>query len=394
MPGRNRKQVILEEERNSIMAKQRGHGEGSVYHRKDGRWAASITLEGRRRKTFYGKTRKEVQEQLKIALRDQQQGMLATGPQQTVKAYLEHWLEEVHKPTIHMSSYIKYRRILNRYIFPSLGHIQVQKLTPQHVQALYAQKLKEGLAAETVRGIHRMLHKALDDAVRWNLVPRNVCDAVTQPRPTRYEIRPLTGEQAQLLLEKARGSRLETILIVALTTGIRRGELLALQWQDINFDEGSLHVCRTMNRIEGKGIMVSEPKTAKSRRKIMLPHLVIEALKQHRVRQLEARLKAGAAWKERDLVFCNASGNFLDPANVLRMFGKLLRDAGLPHMRFHDLRHSAATILLTMGVHPKIVQELLGHSQISMTMDTYSHVLPSMQKEAMSRWDDWFREQS
>ena len=374
--------------------KQRGHGEGSIYQRKDGRWAASITLEGGKRKTFYGKTRREVHEKLQKALQEQQQGILVTGPQQTMKQYLEHWLERVHKPTIRLSTYIKYRGNADRYILPALGHIRVQKLTPQQVQSFYTRMVEEGLTARTVHSVHTVLHKALDNAVRWGLVPRNVCDAVSQPRPVQHEIQPLTKEQAQRLLQAARAHRLEALLIMALATGMRRGELLSLRWKDISFEDASLHVRRTMNRIVGHGIVESETKTSKGRRRIMLPLFVIEALKHHRTRQLEARLLADAAWQEHDLVFCNIYGGFLDPANVLRLFGQLLEDADLPHMRFHDLRHSSATILLGMGVHPKVVQELLGHSQIGMTMDTYSHVLPSLQRDAMEKWDDLFGEQS
>src|SRR3989440_2738314 len=167
------------------MAKQRGHGEGTIYHRKDGRWVASITLENRKRKYFYGETRKEVQEKLKVALHEQQQGTLPTGPQQTVKQYLEHWLEEVHKPTIRLSTYERYRVILDKHIVPALGHLQVQKLTPQHIQAFYAHLLKEGFSPKTVRITHAVLHKALENAVRWRLVARNVCDDVSLPRQTK-----------------------------------------------------------------------------------------------------------------------------------------------------------------------------------------------------------------
>ena len=371
---------------------RRGHGEGSIYQRKDGRWAASISLENRKRKTFYGKTRREVQEQLKVALREQQQGMLATGPQQSMKHYLEYWLEEVHKPSILSTTYRGYRIFLNKHILPALGHVQLQRLTSQQVQAFYTKKLKEGLAAKTVRNMHGLLHKALDNAVRWGLVPRNVSDAVSLPRQTRHEIQPLNRVQAQRLLEAAKGHALQGLLTLAVTTGMREGELLALRWQDIDFDTQSLQNRRSMSFIPGKGYVELEPKTEKGRRKIMLPSFVCEALKQHRLRQLERRLKVGTRWQERDLVFCNIYGGFLDPAHLRQRFDRLLRDAGLPDVRFHDLRHSAATILLSMGVHPKVVQELLGHSQIDVTMDTYSHVLPSMQQEAMEKLDDLFRQ--
>ncbi len=371
---------------------RRGHGEGSIYRRKDGRWTASITLEDRKRKTFYGKTRKEVQELLKNALHQQQVGALATGPQQTVKQYLEQWLEQVHKPAIRLSSYIKYRGLLDRDILPALGHLRLQKLTPQHVQALYARKLEEGLTARTIHSIHSLLHKALDTAVHWDLVSRNVCDLVSQPRPCQHEIRPLNKDQAMQLLKAAREHRLEALLTLAVATGMRRGELLSLRWQDINLADACLHVRHTMNRILGHGIVESEPKTPQGKRKIMLPQFAVEALKEQRTRQQEARLQAGSAWRDQDLVFSNIYGGYLDPGNTLRIFHKLVEEAGLPHLRFHDLRHSAATILLGMGVHPKVVQELLGHSKIGITMDIYSHILPSMQQEAMGKMQDAFEE--
>jgi integrase len=235
-----------------------------------------------------------------------------------------------------------------------------------------------------------MLHKALDHAVRWGLVPRNVCDAVSLPKKTRHEMQPLTEKQARQLLIAARGHSLEGLLTLAVTTGMRSGELLALKWQDINFDTGSLHIRRTMGYISGRGYLEFEPKTSRSRRKIVLPPFVCEALKQHRTRQLEARLKAGDRWQDRDLVFCNIYGGYLDPAHLRQRFDKLLKEADLPDVRFHDLRHSAATILLSMGVPAKVVQEILGHSQISMTMDIYSHVLPDMQQEAMDKMDELF----
>ena len=243
------------------MAKQRGHGEGSIYQRSDGRWAASLTLEGRKRKTFYGKTRKEVQEKLRVALHEQKQGTLATGQQQTLKQYLEHWLE-VHKQAIRLTTFVRYRSIVNKHLTPALGHILLQKLTPLKIQDLYTQKLSEGLVPKTVITIHGVLHKALDDAVRWNLVARNVSDAVSLPRLIRSEIQPLSREQAQKLLEVARGHRFEALLTVALVTGMRRGELLALRWQDIDLEHRSLQVRRTVSLIRGHGYVETEPKKA------------------------------------------------------------------------------------------------------------------------------------
>jgi integrase len=363
---------------------RRGHKEGSIYHRKDGRWAASISLEGGKRKTFYGKTRREVQEQLKTALHQQQQGTLMASSRQTVEQFLTHWLEQVHKPTIRIRTYLRYQQHLRVHILPGLGRYQLQKLSPQHVQAFYTLKLEEGLSARTVSAFHSLLHKALDTAVRWNLLSRNVCDAVSPPRPKRREIRTFTPEQAQQLLEAVSNHRLKILFILALATGMRLGELLGLKWEDIS--DGTLQVRRTLYYINKVGFEEAEPKTEKSRRNIILPAFVVEELKQHRIRQLEERLKAGESWKEHNLVICTVTGYYISPGDIsAKLLRSILRKAGLPRIRFHDLRHSAATLLLSMGVHPKVVQELLGHSQISMTMDIYSHVLPSMQKEAMEK---------
>jgi integrase len=372
---------------------RRGHGEGSIYLRSDGRWAASISVEDGKRKTFYGKTRKEVQEQLKTALHQPQQGMLATGPQQKVGQFLIHWLEDVHKQSIRSRTYERYEEIVRLHLVPGIGHHQLQKLSPQHLQSFYTKKLEEGLSTTTVISFHNVLHKALETAVRWNLLPRNICDLVSPPRRKRFEIQPLGIEQVQQLLAAARGHRLEALFILALASGLRRGELIGLKWQDINFLAGMLQVRRILTRVPsklpGKGYVEAEPKTEKGRRSILLPPFVIEALKQHRAKQLESKLKAGSAWQDHDYVFCTSIGTHLNPTrDILDQLKALLKKAGLPDIRFHDLRHSSATMLLGMGVHPKIVQEILGHSQISMTMDTYSHVLPTMQREAMSKMND------
>jgi integrase len=297
------------------MAKQRGHGEGSIYQRKDGRWAASLTLEGGKRRTFYGKTRKQAYDKLKRAQHELQQGMLATGPKQTVKQYLEYWLEEVHKLTVKPATYIKYRSLLNRHVLPVLGHVQLQKLSQEHVQSLYTLKQKEGLSAKTIRLVHGILHKALDDAVRWERINRNVCDLVSQPRPVRYEIQALNAEQAHKLLEVVKGEhRLEGILMLALVTGARRGEILALRWHDVDLEQRTLQIRRTVARLQGLGYVETEPKTVKGMRQIILPDIVIDVLRRQRIYQNEARLKAGVDWQDKDLIFSNKFGGYLDPS--------------------------------------------------------------------------------
>ena len=371
------------------MAK-RGRGEGSIYRRRDGRWTAEISLEGGKSKFLYGRTRKEVQEKLKTALYEQQQGTLVTGAQQKVGPFLTHWLEDAHKRSIRPRTYERYEEIVRLHLAPGIGHHQLQKLSPQHLQAFYSKKLEEGLSATTVVSLHNVLHRALETAVRWNLIARNPCDLVSPPRRKRFEIQPLSLPQIQQFLAAARGHRQEALFVLALATGMRRGELLGLKWQDLNLEQGTLQVRRILTRIPsklpGKGFEEAEPKTDKGRRRIALAPFAAEALRQHRLSQLEAKLKAGPAWRDHDYVFCTSIGTYLNPTrDVLGALKSLLDKAGLPDIRFHDLRHSCATMLLGMKVHPKIVQEILGHSQISMTMDIYSHVLPTMQEEAMHK---------
>jgi integrase len=270
-------------------------------------------------------------------------------------------------------------------------------LTPQHIQAFYAQKMKEGLKPRSISAIHAVLHNALENAVKWSLVSRNVAALVSVPRAEVHEVHPLTSDEVYKLIEVAKDHWFRPILILAVTTGMRRGELLGLRWDDIDLKKGVLHVRRTVNKYPGYDlypgfeIIENDPKTRASRRRILLPDVTINALKDQRVLQQAARVEAGEKWQEKNLVFSDQYGDFLNPLRVGRHFHALLDKAGLPHMRFHDLRHSAATILLTMGVHPKVVQELLGHSTIAMTMDTYSHLLPSVQKDAVDKMNDTFR---
>jgi integrase len=369
---------------------KRGNSEGSIYRQRENLWAASITLdtaEGRKRKYFYGKTRKEVQEKLAAAMHDRQQGTLVMTPKQTVEQFLANWLT-AHNPSVRPRTTERYEGFVRLHVVPAIGRVRLDKLTAQHVQTLYAQKLEEGLSPTTVNTLHMMLHKALKDAVRWGLIARNVCDLVSPPRRAHFEMKPLTKDQAQQLLSTLHGHNMEALFVLALTTGMRRGEILALKWQDIDFDQNTLQVRRIFTRSKGHRYVLAEPKTEKSRRSVILPSITVGLLKQHRMSQQQVKSEAGEYWQANDLVFCTALGTPLNPNKVLERFETVLKKAGLPHIRFHDLRHSAATMLLAMGVHPKVVQELLGHNQISMTMDIYSHVLPTMQKEAMGMMND------
>src|SRR5579875_474333 len=365
---------------------KRANGEGSVYQRKDGRWVASILLDNGKRKSIYCKTQQEAVKAARKVNLAKDQGMLITTEEQSLQTFLTTWLQDTARPRLRERTYLRYRELIERHILPTLGKVTLQKLSPQQLQKLYNSKLQEGYAPQTVKHIHRVLHKALNDALRWNLVARNVCDAVDTPRVPRHEMQALNAEQAQHLLATARGEALEALYVLALTTGMRQGELLGLKWEDVDIAHQKVQVRRSIARVGKGGFKINEPKTTRSRRSIALTTVAIEALQQHRQRQEAMQQAAGNAWDEQGWVFCNTVGRPLEAGNVLRRsFWPLLKKANLPKIRFHDLRHSAASLLLSMDVHPKIVQEMLGHSTISMTLDTYSHVIPSLQEEAVSR---------
>ncbi len=370
---------------------KRGQNEGSIHKRADGRWAAAISLgykDGRRdRKYFYGRTRREVQEKLTAALRDQQRGLpIVADERLTVGQFLARWLEDVVKPARQPGTYENYAKDVRLHLTPALGRHPLAKLGPEHVQAMMRAKLVAGLSPRTVQGIRGTLRTALNRAVKWNLVARNVATLVDPPRGARVERATLTPDQARQLLDAAKGDRLEALYTVAVALGLRQGEALGLQWADIDLDPRTLRVRRSLSRYDGK-LRFKEPKTAASRRVIDLPGATLAALRAHRVRQLEERLLAGAKWQEHDLVFPSRKGTPYEPSELREQWYKLLKRAELPHFRFHDLRHCCASLLLAQGVPARVVMEILGHTQISTTMDLYAHVMPAARREAADLMD-------
>lgn len=375
---------------------RRGKGEGSITRLADGRWQARIDLGfvggKRKRKAFYAKTRREVVEKLKKALALQERGALVLDERQTVKQFLEHWLEHVAKPALRPRSYASYSQLLRLYILPELGRYPLAKLTPQHVQAFLNARVNSGLAPRTVEYIHAVLRSALGQAERWGLVSRNVARLVAPPKVESPEAKPLLPDEAKRLLEAARGDRLEALYVVALSLGLRQGEILGLRWEDVDFQHGQITIRYQLQHIGGRFLLV-EPKSPRSRRTVQAPSFVLESLKSHRKRQLEERLKLGRAWVgfERDLVFTTTVGTPLYARNLVRHFHRLLDKAGLPRMPFHNLRHTAASLLLAQGLDLRVIQQVLGHSQIALTANLYAHVHPVLLKEAAEKMDRLLR---
>jgi integrase len=297
----------------------------------------------------------------------------------TVEEYLNRWLSDSVKGTVRVSTYERHEAIIRLHIKPSIGRVGLKKLTPAHVRSLYSEKLDAGLAPATVLKVHSTLHKALFQAVSDGIVPRNPAD-VKAPRPAPEEMHPLSEVEAQALLQTAResGDRFEALYMLAITTGLRRGELLGLRWNDVNLERGTLRVGRALVR-EGGRYTVGETKSRRGRRQINLTARTVNALKIHRKKQLEDKMRLAGLYRDHGLIFATGVGTPMNPENLVkRSYKPLLKKAGLPEIRFHDLRHTCATLLLGRGVHPKFVQELLGHATIAMTLDTYSHYLPSM----------------
>ena len=378
--------------------RHRSAGEGSISKRKDGRWEGNVNLgfdaEGRRRRIrFCTRTRKEAQERLSELLQQQTKGTIVAVPENlTVGDYLQRWLRDYAATGVRPKTYHSYSQLARLHLVPSLGAIPLAHLQPLHLQSLYAAKLKAGLSPRSVRYLHAILHKALDHAVRWELAARNVADAVDPPRLHHREMAVLTSEQAAAFTESAAPDRLHALYVVALTTGMRQGEILALRWQDVGLDTGSIYVKRTLHRLHGEWLF-AEPKSARSRRHVALPAVATTALRRHLEQQQWEKEMLGSSYHDQGLVFCKAGGDPFDGSWLTHHTQRLLKKAGLPAVRFHDFRHSHATMMLQQGVHPKIVSDRLGHSSIKLTLDTYSHVLPAMQREAADKVDDLFRRQ-
>jgi integrase len=342
---------------------RRGPGEGSIYQRGDGRWAGSVHLgyeNGKRiRKHVLGHSRAEVADKLARLQRLQAEQRPIPDLRMKVGPYLHQWLDEVARPRVRASTLKSYREIVEGHLVPELGRIPLAKLTPADVQTFLNGKQASGLSARRVQYLHAVLRRVLVTAERWGLVSRNVAKLVDAPRAARHEITPLTPEQARRLIETSVTDRYRALWITALGTGLRQGELLALRWEDVDLKAGRLRVRDTLANVDG-ALTLLEPKTDRSRRLVVLPEAVRVALQAHRTRQKLDRLVAGSRWSDSGHVFATMLGRPHHAATISRAFDQALARAELPDVRFHDLRHSAATFLLSQGFGLEDVKNLPG----------------------------------
>jgi integrase len=373
------------------MAKRRGHGEGTIFKRADGRWVASVDLgweEGkRRRRDLYGRTRREVAEKLAHAMQAQKEGRELPPERTLIGPFLTNWLETVAKPGVRPLTYVAYEKVIRLHLKPALEKKRLVRLAPAEVQKLLNAKSAGGLSPRSVREIRGVLRTALNQALRWGLVGRNVAALVEPPKVEAHDGTALTVAQARAFLAACKGDRLEALYVVALSMGLRQGEALGLRWQDVDTESNVLRPRKQVQRIERR-LQLVDLKTKRSRRALPLLPFASAALREHRTRQLAERLKAGPAWQDLDLVFSTQIGTPLEARNVWRWLAKIRTSVeGLPAFSFHDQRRTCASLLTALGVQPRVVMEILGHTQIALTMETYTQVVQESMTEAVGRLD-------
>ena len=368
------------------MTTRRGNGEGTIRQRNDGRWEAQLSLPAGKRRSVYGKTKKEARDNLRDAQKQINDGIDLAAPRQTVGEFLERWLEDVVRPQCAPKTYYQDRDLMRSHVIPELGMVSLDKLSVQQVAALFRKKTEAGLSPTTVGHIRSVLRNALNRAVKWSLISRNPVVLTDPPQREKHHVVPLAPDEARAALLAARGHRLEALLIVGLFLGLRQGEILGLRWIDVDLDAGTLAVTQALQRIDGK-LSVKAPKTEKSRRRLTLPASVVAALRAHRDRQAFERQAVGMDWHETGFVFTTTIGTPLDPRNVLRVWHGLLTAAGLPRRAFHVTRHTAVSLLIAEGMPLKVIQEIVGHSLLSTTAEIYGHLFPQAFAEAADAMD-------
>lgn len=373
---------------------RRAKGGGSIRQRTKGSW--QIRYDGppgeNGRLTKLSETVRGSRRGAERVLRERlglvESGAYVSKTQQTVAEFMRNWLTTYVATNTKPSTQRGYEGNTRRYIIPAFGSVHLQNLQPQHIQKLYSSMLERGLSAQTTLLTHTVLREALSHAVKWDLLVRNPADAATPPRPEKEELEMWDVPDIHAFLEAGKDSRYRDVYHLAILTGMRRGELVGLQWRYVNLEDRWLSVAITLQRINGRGLVIGTPKTKKSRRTIALSQEAVKLLRRINTLQIEQRLAAGPVWQDNGYVFCQPNGKLLHPEKVTNEFRRIVVRSGLPHLSLKGLRHAHATLLLSAGVHPKVVSERLGHSNIGVTMDIYSHVMPGMQEAAAQALDE------
>ena len=369
---------------------KRANGESSIVKGDDGRFHGYVSMGlkegGKRDRRHVAAVKRADAVRMVRQLEEQRDAgvVLTSGRGVSVEQWMNTWLDTIASRKVRLSTLAGYRTCLKR-INPVLGHHRLDKLQPEHLEAFYTRLEADGLSSTTALLHHRVISRALKVAMQRGRVARNVATLVDAPTARREEVQPLTAAEARKLLEVATELPNGARWSVALALGLRQGEALGLLWDAVDLDAGTLTVRRALQRQAGEGLVLVEPKSRAGRRTIKLPDALRDALRVHRVRQTEQRLAAGNVWEDRGFVFCQPTGRPIDRRRDWQDWKTLLKAAGVRDARLHDARHTAATLLLQQGVPARVVMDILGHSQISLTLGTYSHVVPELAQEAAER---------
>lgn len=359
------------------MASKRGNNEGSIYKRKDGRWCAQVSLNSRRL-TKYAKSQKECRDWVNQTLNKIDHGLTIAGANISLARYMESWI--AGKALARGPSTVKnYRKYMRMYILPALGRMRLDAITPAHVRQLFLQMQMDNRGERTIQYVHVTLHCAYEQAVKEGLVGRNPLDAVERPKVEPQEFKVFTEEQARIFMAAAKGHPLEALFFLALTTSMHKGEILGLMWTDVDWEKSVLRVERQLQPVSVGGSALVPTKTKAGRRTIMIGKVAIALLKEHREKQELQKAVAGDRWKEHGMIFTTSIGTYIDQTRISRAFKQILQEAGLPDLRFHDLRHTSISIQLDNGIPVNTVQSRAGHLKASVTTDIYGHAMARSQ---------------
>jgi len=367
---------------------RRSKGEGSIYRNKEGFWTGAVTLPNGKRKVKRSKIQGVVKDWLITERKKLSDGIFTPDDKITLSSFLRRYLDEYCKRTLRVTTFQGYTQVIEAHIIPELGSVKLSQLRADQINHLLSKKLEAGLSNRFVEYIHGILKRSLNVAVKWGLLTKNPATMVTPPKPTYQIPHTWNMEEVKRFLEVLKDDRWGAIYHLGCGTGMRKGEVLGLPMNALELDKGYLMVVQTLQLVNGK-LQLLEPKTQKSRRMIVLPDFVKEALRKHLVRR--QMISQSLSWKESGLVFTSDLGTPIFPRNLVRHFKFKLKEAGLPEIRFHDLRHSVASLLLEKNTHPKLVAELLGHSNVNVTLNTYSHIINPMNKVVSNEMDEMFK---
>ena len=366
--------------------KRKPSGSGTVYRRKDGRYEAAVwvtTPSGqRRRKRVYGHTYEEAHEKYVALMRQVHQGYRVATRSQRLDEYLRYWLEEVARPSVRRTTYAKYETFIRLYLAPGLGKKRLEKLTTADVRAFLKAQRDNGTSAHKMQAMHAILRTALQNAMREDLVARNVAALVRVPQAGPREFRPWSVDEAVTFLDAARRHPLHAAFVLVIALGLRRGEVLGISWEDVDLENGTVRVRQQLQRIAGE-LQLTDVKTRRSGRMVPLPDLCVRALRKRKAEQAADRLAAGERWQETGLVFTTKHGTPVEPRNLARVFDLLCERSEVRRIRLHDTRHTCASLLAAAGTHPRTIMAILGHSQIGVTMNVYTHVATEDQRAAV-----------